>query len=411
MLIIGDSHVEALGPRLRRVRPDLGVTFNRGWTLRRTLDAGLVKGSPGELVALEFGTNEVFNGWPFSAYAAELDRAAKALDGCDVVLIGPPALERADLARIVVDWDAMARLRAAALGWRYVPSLDVTRGTWRHNGPGDSGIHQEDVGYDAWARRIAQAIFPEPGGLITQALLLAVNPSMPDSRAATMARELQRAADEFGITTPADVAAFIAQVSEETDRFNTLVEYASGADYEGSARLGNTQPGDGKRFKGRGAIQLTGRANYVKAGLALGVDLVNSPDLAAEPALAARIAAWFWREHGLSALATGRRADFITTTHRINGGENGLSTRLMLWARAKVRLGISDDWAALQTGAAGAKVVRLQRALIAAGQGMVSTDGVFGPLTEAAVRAYQKQHWLTADGIAGPKTLAALGVA
>ena len=91
----------------------------------------------------------------------------------------------------------------------------------------------------------------------------------------------------------AEARQFMAQCSHECDHFNTMEEYASGAAYEGRSDLGNTQPGDGKRYKGRGYIQLTGRANYIDVGRAIGEDLVNNPTRASEPAIAAKVALHF----------------------------------------------------------------------------------------------------------------------
>ena len=105
------------------------------------------------------------------------------------------------------------------------------------------------------------------------------------------------------------------------------------ARYEGRADLGNVEPGDGFRFRGRGLIQTTGRANYQATGNALGVDLVSEPGRLREPELAARSAAWFWREHGLNELADA--GDFMRITRRINGGTNGYEQRLALFEVSK----------------------------------------------------------------------------
>ncbi len=96
-------------------------------------------------------------------------------------------------------------------------------------------------------------------------------------------------------------------------------------------RLGNVHPGDGWRFRGRGIIQLTGRANYAEAGRALGLPLEDEPDLVAEPEVAVRVAAWFWTRHKLNPLADWGMSEAIT--RRINGGLAGLDDRLARKAR------------------------------------------------------------------------------
>ncbi|MFY0576951.1 glycoside hydrolase family 19 protein [Cystobacter fuscus] len=107
--------------------------------------------------------------------------------------------------------------------------------------------------------------------------LLYVVPNLPAARARQLLPHLIRAAREFNLTEPRVLAAFLGQVAFESDSFRKFEEVASGAAYEGRANLGNTQPGDGVRFKGRGAIQLTGRANYTAAAKALGVDRWPTP--------------------------------------------------------------------------------------------------------------------------------------
>ena len=133
--------------------------------------------------------------------------------------------------------------------------------------------------------------------------------------------------------TPLRAAHLVAQLAHESDRFRALEEYASGAAYEGRADLGNTEPGDGKRYKGRGVIQLTGRANYRRAGKYLGVDLERQPDLAALPAIAYQTAAHYWLDRGINAKAD--RDDIRGVTKLINGGTNGLRDRKVLISAAK----------------------------------------------------------------------------
>lgn len=129
----------------------------------------------------------------------------------------------------------------------------------------------------------------------------------------------------YGITTPLEVCHFIAQCAHESDYFKTTTEYASGSAYEGRKDLGNTQRGDGRRYKGRGVIQLTGRANYREMSRKLGIALIDWPEQAADPVIGTRIAMEYWKSRGLSRLAN--RNQLKQITRRINGGYNGLRQR------------------------------------------------------------------------------------
>jgi putative chitinase len=139
--------------------------------------------------------------------------------------------------------------------------------------------------------------------------------------------------EQYGINTRLRVAHFLAQLAHESDHFRTLEEYASGSAYEGRRDLGNTRRGDGRRYKGRGPIQVTGRFNYRKYGQLLGVDLENNPELAATPRIGLLIAAEFWKQNRLNELADDDNGKHIT--RRINGGYNGLNDRLSKIKRAK----------------------------------------------------------------------------
>lgn len=121
------------------------------------------------------------------------------------------------------------------------------------------------------------------------------------------------------------LAHFMAQLCHESGSFRYMEEIASGSAYEGRADLGNTVAGDGKRFKGRGPIQLTGRANYRTFGRRIGIDLERHPEIAAIPSIGLHTALEYWRDRGLNALAD--RDDVLAITRKINGGLNGIRDR------------------------------------------------------------------------------------
>ena len=141
------------------------------------------------------------------------------------------------------------------------------------------------------------------------------------------------------ITSSLRIAHFIAQIAHETASFLYAEELADGSAYEGRPDLGNTQPGDGRRFKGRGLIQLTGRANYAAYSRDRGADYVSNPiTVASDPFVAADVACWYWHKNGINRLAD--RDDVKAVTKAINGGYNGLDDRIEYLVRAKAVLGI-----------------------------------------------------------------------
>jgi putative chitinase len=174
----------------------------------------------------------------------------------------------------------------------------------------------------------------EPGtaGGVSVQQLRAIMPNLSEARANELMPHLNRAMAEAGINTPRRQAAFLAQLAHESGQFRYMEEIASGAAYEGRRDLGNTQPGDGRRFKGRGPIQLTGRSNYEAASRALGIDLVNNPTRAADPDVGFRTAAWYWNTRNLNQFADS--GNFRELTRRINGGYNGLADREAYYRRA-----------------------------------------------------------------------------
>lgn len=164
------------------------------------------------------------------------------------------------------------------------------------------------------------------------------------ARACVWADPLSAAMALYAIDSPARQAAFLAQVGHESGRLVYVRELwgptPTQEGYEGRADLGNTEPGDGFKYRGRGLIQVTGRANYATCGAALCLPLVDSPELLETPSNAAQSAAWFWGMRNLNALAD--TGDFETLTRRINGGLNGLQDRLALYALCKSTLGDGD---------------------------------------------------------------------
>ena len=133
------------------------------------------------------------------------------------------------------------------------------------------------------------------------------------------------------------LAHFIAQTGHESMGFGRFTEIwgptPAQTRYEGRADLGNVNPGDGYRYRGRGPIQITGRSNYRRYGQMIGVDLEGNPDLAASPAVGIQIACAYWLASRLNAAAD--RDDIEAVTRLINGGLNGIADRRARLAAAK----------------------------------------------------------------------------
>ena len=194
---------------------------------------------------------------------------------------------------------------------------------------------------------------------ITVQQLLQILPSAGQS-AGVFVSALNTAMNHYQIVGSKRIAAFIAQVGHESGQLMRLVENLS---YSADAlrktwpgrfdtalasavarnpeqianiaygnRMGNTAPGVGWMYRGRGLIQITGRANYKACGEALALDLINHPELLEKPQHACMSAAWFWASRGLNTLADAGKFNTITT--RINGGQNGAPDRQALNARA-----------------------------------------------------------------------------
>lgn len=147
-----------------------------------------------------------------------------------------------------------------------------------------------------------------------------------------------RYAQEFDINTPLRWAHYLAQIAHESAELRYSEEIASGKAYDTgklAIKLGNTPEadGDGQKYKGRGLIQVTGRANYEAYKKYCGFDVVKQPELLAKPVGAIRSSMWFWKSKGLNELAD--RDEFTAITKCINGGTNGIEDRRKYLARAK----------------------------------------------------------------------------
>lgn len=217
------------------------------------------------------------------------------------------------------------------------------------------------------ARAPAPAPIPAPApavaSVITVAHLTAMGVS--PSNAAKYCDAINEACSRFQINSRARITGFVAHICTESGRLSAVREnlnysalrltqvwprrfptIAAATPYamnpEALANktygdgLGNTQPGDGYRFLGRGFIQITGRFNYTACGKALGLDLAAHPELLEQPEYAALSAAWFWSSHGCNSVADADTEDALRqTTKIINGGVNGWDDRLMNWKKAR----------------------------------------------------------------------------
>jgi putative chitinase len=250
-------------------------------------------------------------------------------------------------------------------------------------------------------------------------LLRTIVPRFSGAKAEAQARILdtiegaiQSTLAQYRIDSRLRIAHFLAQVIHESAGLRTTEEFASGQAYEGRVDLGNVRPGDGRRYKGRGLLQLTGRANYKRLGEKLGIRLEQEPALAAEPRLSLTIACEYWTDRKINVNCDAD--DLIAVTKKVNGGLNGLDDRRRYLVKAKAALarieGIivassapADAKPVLRRGSQGDAVGELQTLLRKAGFPL-AIDQDFGAATELAVMGVQKDARLTADGIVGPTT-------
>jgi putative chitinase len=273
--------------------------------------------------------------------------------------------------------------------------------------------------------------------MITKETLKKIAPNANDEIISHLAEHLDDQLAKYNIDNHLRICHFLAQTAHESAGFRTLEEYASGAAYEGRKDLGNVEPGDGRRYKGRGMIQLTGRANYRVFGQRIGYNLEHKPELAKEPMISIKTACEYWNSRNLSTYAD--LDDIMTITKRINGGFNGLEDRKRYLSKAKaiiprdIKLSIDkvveipvDPFANViidtanmpplpvnplippivvaKRGDVSEYVEDLQAMLFRKGY-KILTDGNFGPVTESAVRDFQKKVGIPVTGVIDTDTL------
>lgn len=214
---------------------------------------------------------------------------------------------------------------------------------------------------------------------------------------------------------------YFKRAGRDANEYARQPEKIANVVYANRMSNGDTESGDGWRYRGRGPIQLTGKANYEAFSREMSVDVVENPDLVSEDKeIALMSAIWFWNTNRLNRYAD--NGDIKTMTKRINGGFNGLEDRIHHWEEALEMLGAGgerseyvenadapaeeyidvEDIGILRTGARGEGVKILQEAL------GITADGIFGPGTENALKRWQANNNLVVDGIAGPNTLGVL---
>jgi predicted chitinase len=261
--------------------------------------------------------------------------------------------------------------------------------------------------------------------------LLATMPGLSRKDAERYLPLMEAAMREYGVTNEMRGRMWLAQVGHESGSLRYFEEIADGSAYEGRKDLGNTQPGDGKKYKGRGPIQVTGRDNYTRAGSALKLPLVDQPTVAADPPHAFRVSAWWWKEHGLNEISD--TGDVTAATKRINGGTNGLSDRQSRYELARKqgsKVIVSGGSGAAPPSTAppassgtaappwpgrvfkqpptmqGSDVREWQTQMRKRGWA-IDADGYYGPGSEKVCRQFQADKNLGVDGQVGPQTWAA----
>ena len=210
---------------------------------------------------------------------------------------------------------------------------------------------------------------------------------------------------------------YFKRAARDSEPYHRQPEKIANVVYANRMANGDTASGDGWKYRGRGPIQLTGKANYSAFAEDMDVDVLDNPDRVSEDKeIALMSAIWYWNKNKLNRYADS--GDIKTMTKRINGGYIGLEDRIHHWKEALHMLGSDasehesddefveepspEDIGVLRRGMKSVGVVMMQEAL------GITSDGDFGPGTERALKEWQSANGLVADGIAGPATLGEL---
>jgi putative chitinase len=208
------------------------------------------------------------------------------------------------------------------------------------------GLPHQQKALEYLQRQVAPGVLKEfaelwrsrPQMLLTLDGLFAITRVVSKVEIEPFLQPLNEGFERFQVNTPLRVCHFLAQVLHESGEFRWMEELADGGAYEGRADLGNVQAGDGYRFKGRGLIQVTGRANYSQISKDLNIDYLNSPQRLAKIPDCVNSAFWFWNSRNLSRWAD--VDDFDRITRIVNGGYNGYEDRKKYLTRAKEVFGL-----------------------------------------------------------------------
>lgn len=191
---------------------------------------------------------------------------------------------------------------------------------------------------------VPSRLLPPPWSL-TLEMLQKIYVNAPAERLEKYWEPLNEAMQEASINTPLRAAAFLAQIGHESAQLKYMSEIwgptRQQLRYDPPStlaeKLGNTEKGDGYRYRGAGPLEITGRNNFRAAGKALGIDLEGNPDLARTPKVGFQLACWYWNTRKLNGLAD--KKNFNAITYKINGGWNGKANRILLYKRALLVMG------------------------------------------------------------------------